>query len=358
MTIFKKILVKFYKYINDKPMDLHDFIQNNSISLLNEINEIMISVEIVLAAPSSHHSFDKHFIKLNNINDNYTWKVVDQPLETIGFYNYNDHINILKCFTFFSHSNTDWREMNLAYDYIKVDLKYDFTKSPHVLPNRFALSIHSQNSLPQYGMFKIFRPGLRYFVGYSRWKIERLGSQYYTDCREYDPTQLTWNDCVYQCYQDTVTYGCQKNGIVLVDIFLRTDYFKNKTLSNCTRQEGSRKITVLKCMEMCQKECHYSNYPFVLNILNDIDFTSNSFYIRHNEMPDLDIRHIPEMPLMTLICDFGGLLGMWLGVSFLTILSDLLKTMRKFVNTKILINKQAVFNIRNPTIEIIKIDSC
>ena len=45
--------------------------------------------------------------------------------------------------------------------------------------------------------------------------------------------------------------------------------------------------------------------------------------INHNEMPDITIRYIPEMPLLTFICNFGGILGMWLGISFYSIVENI-----------------------------------
>ena len=38
-------------------------------------------------------------------------------------------------------------------------------------------------------------------------------------------------------------------------------------------------------------------------------------------MPDILIRYIPEITFNSFACNFGGLLGMWLGVSILSIIS-------------------------------------
>ena len=43
-------------------------------------------------------------------------------------------------------------------------------------------------------------------------------------------------------------------------------------------------------------------------------------------MPDILIVHIPDICFISFVCNFGGLLGMWLGVSFLSII-DLIKSL-------------------------------
>ena len=299
---------------------------------------------------SSHHTFARHF---TNNNSSIYWKVNDQPLETLTIYNSkNGYYTLVKCFTYFSHTNNDWKYLNLAYDLIRINVKFDITTNGHLAKfNVFPISIHSPNSLPHYHMFKYIKPGFKYLSSYSQWKIERLGYGYDTDCREYESIESTWNECVYQCYQDTVKRDCQQDGIVLVDLFLRMDHLKNKTISNCTVQESVEKVTILRCIEQCKIECHYSYYSMTINTLSDVKYMNTTIFIRHNEMPDLDIRHIPEMPLMTLICNFGGLLGMWLGASFLNILGELWTSFRKVANSnRNLINIQAILNIKNAII--------
>ena len=86
--------------------------------------------------------------------------------------------------------------------------------------------------------------------------------------------------------------------------------------------------------DKCHKECYFRYYW--VNMLevrdnDDYEWMDVSIIVKHNAMPDLFIRHIPEMPFITFICNFGGLLGMWLGVSFLTILSAALPLIRRWV---------------------------
>ena len=343
--------MKFFEYIdNESLVDVHDAITNNTVSILTKMNESIISIEIDQTFVSSNQYFDKHLRRINGTN---RWMVIDKPLETVSIYNYNkQYKNIVKCFTYFSQTNSDWSHVNLAFNYIKVYFKFDQITSP-ILTNRFPIILHSPNSLPDYRMFKYIQPGFDYLLVYSQWKIERLGHGYNTDCREYDPTQLTWNDCVYRCYQNSITNKYHNDGIVLVDLFLQMKDFKNKTLRKYKAEERTKRIIMFKCMGQCHNECHQSYFSFSSNILRYNSSFTNIIYIRHNEMPDLNIRHIPEMPLMTLICNFGGLLGMWLGVSFLTIFGELWNSIKKFANNRNPIYIRGIF-LKNATLNLIK----
>ena len=43
-----------------------------------------------------------------------------------------------------------------------------------------------------------------------------------------------------------------------------------------------------------------------------------------SSMPNVVINHLPEMTFISLLCNFGGLVGMWLGVSVLSTLEDVI----------------------------------
>ena len=55
---------------------------------------------------------------------------------------------------------------------------------------------------------------------------------------------------------------------------------------------------------------------------------STEIQIRHNGLPDVDLKHLPETTFIEFIFNFGGLLGMLLGlsmVSFNDIISKIFK---------------------------------
>ena len=178
------------------------------------------------------------------------------------------------------------------------------------------LCIHRTQCL--YEGFSRVNPGYKYIVEYSKWDEIRLGKGYDRDCREYDPKIYTRNDCIYDCYQQRAKYICRTNNIISCPLLQKESYFEQINL-NFTKCHITTKIT---------NECRITYYSFTMRRFKEIDLYQLNLKFRHNQMPDLTIRHIPEMPLLTFICNFGGILGMWLGVSFVDILNRVWKLLR------------------------------
>ena len=44
--------------------------------------------------------------------------------------------------------------------------------------------------------------------------------------------------------------------------------------------------------------------------------------MKHSSFPDILITHLPEITFNAFVCNFGGLLGLWLGLSVFTIFSE------------------------------------
>ena len=50
--------------------------------------------------------------------------------------------------------------------------------------------------------------------------------------------------------------------------------------------------------------------------------------LQHSSTPDIIVRLSFEMTLMSFVCNFGGLLGMWLGFNILSISKEIFKSIR------------------------------
>ena len=76
-----------------------------------------------------------------------------------------------------------------------------------------------------------------------------------------------------------------------------------------------------KCFTECPKDCKFDYFMW-----DDIkqDYTTpidvgkscTAIDIEHNRLPDIIIIHYPEITFIGFISNFGGLLGLWLGLSF------------------------------------------
>ena len=169
-----------------------------------------------------------------------------------------------------------------------------------------------------------FRAGTFYMGQYSQIKIERLGGQYDTNCVEYGIGKkfLTRNDCLLSCHQDEHDRICNDSSTMVNSVFLvREEIIKmnaNRLLNNCEEFDNIKHEITLGCSKRCKQACTYSYYQLNLQKLEDMDFGHSRLFAEHNEMPDILIKYIPEISFLSFVCNFGGLLGMWLGLSFLT----------------------------------------
>ena len=107
--------------------------------------------------------------------------------------------------------------------------------------------------------------------------------------------------------------------------------------------------------EKCSQECKpdYNTQKYLIEIgetmknAPEIPEKSN-IHIHHSSTPDIIVRHSIEMTLMSLVCNFGGLLGMWLGFSVFSISKDIFDSLHSlFRYNTININNFAINNFPN-----------
>lgn len=259
--------------------------------------------------------------------DSEIWSVVSEPMETISLVHYrtSKRDRLFKCFTFFSQTDPTWRGVKVEFDLMYIEITVDMSIFPYSIRNGFPVSLHSPDNLPIYRETKFITLDSNYFISFSKWKIQRLGSGYDTDCHDYDPRLKTRSDCIAECYQSALSIDCPTKGFVVSEHFVRKEYFEenpNLKANNCSVDEMSANEAMAKCSHLCHKECLYSYYTLSLDRVSRSEDNKVKISVRHSETPDLTIRHVPEMSFVTLVCNFGGLLGMWLGVSFLAIMDQ------------------------------------
>lgn len=85
------------------------------------------------------------------------------------------------------------------------------------------------------------------------------------------------------------------------------------------------------CHKECQPDCIEEKYDFEKFV--DIPFYKNAnltgIQISRKPVFDKVYRHSPAMTFIQLICDFGGLGGLWLGFSVITITTAIISLIAK-----------------------------
>ena len=285
-------------------LDTFQVMKNYSYQNLDQTNQSKIGVYIAL---NSVYIDDG----LRIIN------VTSLPIESITL-NYM----LAKCFTFFSHLQDEWRLTKMESGTIGIVLRNDDPIYQNItFP--FPIMIHSPDYLPNFedGKYKLIDSNSFIIGHYSYYHIRRLGYGYDTDCRDYGPGMIR-ADCLLSCYQKHHDQLCNGTALVQSSLLIRESILKskpNKKLDKCEAYKMSIKDILSKCSSECKNECDYKYYSFTqTKIMNNNDKIT-SIYIHHNDMPDIIVRYIPEINFTSFACNFGGLLGMWLGVSFLFI---------------------------------------
>ena len=323
--LYDKALEIYFNW-NEQNINIKDHIINNLTPLINKMNETMLSS--IFYRSSAYGPIDKDLNQFEAERDlNYIMKSL--PIESLIITVTGNIPQIFKCYSLFSHSESSWNNTKMVFHRFIIALQLDASSSPITPSMNIQMVIHSPNTMSIEG-YSYVNPGYIYIIKYSKWNIIRLGKGYDTDCREYDPKKYTRNDCIFDCYQEKAKYHCQTEDFVSSYIIKGKKYFEksNLNLSKCFIKNEIRHEIIEFCYKQCNLECDINYYSFTIDKIQEIEFYKNYFSFEPSYMPDLTIRHIPEMPLLTFICNFGGILGMWLGVSFVDILNRLWNLIR------------------------------
>ena len=129
------------------------------------------------------------------------------------------------------------------------------------------------------------------------------------------PRYILWrNDSAYSAYQHLKM--CQFNLTLFRERVPERVKPKNDCEAKCRPDCVNRHYKKLWKLS----EQHYSTDVLPLN--------TTTIYYTHNNMPDQLTQHVKEMTFVDFFGNFGGLVGVWLGFSIATAISDLLIIIR------------------------------
>ena len=186
-------------------------------------------------------------------------------------------------------------------------------------------------------------------ITYSLSRTHRLPTPYDTNCKVYELDNRGVNDMRSDCVQKCIDNRLQKLFPELKCVFTLKNYklirknnldnlaqypfcnyykFSDEYLANVVRRQFKEDQL---CRDMCLRNCNDLFYQFDVDIIKAHSWInqSNEFLvtIEHNRFPDQIITHKPVMSWIELMSNFGGLLGMWLGLSIMFVLKAIIKLM-------------------------------
>ena len=200
---------------------------------------------------------------------------------------------------------------------------------------------------------KLLGTDFKYKIKFTKVTTELLGDGYNTNCFEYDLDYKFANfnmrsDCITSCIRKNIRNECNLNGLMIYDGLLRHELLKNLgsihyNYENLECQSTIFEFSKIKCRELCKKDCTFRYFPSTYQIWPNDDLKFH-LMIQFNQMPDTYIKYLPQTTFLSLVCNFGGLLGMWLGLSFLNILECFSKICKQKL--------QRIFIIHRPCLTI------
>ena len=289
-------------------------------------------------------------------NQYQTYSTILSPLESIVN-------NRKKCFTFFNTIQIEYKNVKVITDMIRVIIYYPRKMFPVSEDRQIFISIHSPNEMANLLNVIEIDQAHHAFVKYTRIQVDKNPA--YSKCKHYsnfDKYNMN-SDCFHNCMVDLLPEVC----LNLLDLFMSIEYpIRRKLLRpiypvyNCSdwfNMGRIYRIMRMHCQQNCIEDCHQEYFNLdtifteqlfsegrtkILNRITLVELTSSN-------KPSIMITHFPEMSLISFLCNLGGLVGMWLGVSIastLTDLVDLVKVLRTKLNSIHFINNF----IRAPTL--------
>ena len=280
-------------------------------------------------------------IESNNI---YHYNYTGDPLESIVILNNPEKYDLriqVKCMTFFSHAQQQWRNIQVQIEMFKIKINSYAVSS--IFEDIYYIAIHSTNKLPDFyaGVtFKKLNIKGETTIKYSEQKVKRLGKGYDTDCYPYSSeNNVSYyrmrSDCVNDCFLGKMRKICKVDrGIFMSPILIRKDTLINGNdkmiLCNVSSYYQDIFSTKQDCEKICKVDCIAKYYAIEFDRIDYSGREDNFITIIHSEYPDIYVQHIPELNLIGFLCNLGGLFGMWLGRSLCALFNDIFKLIYMF----------------------------
>ena len=273
------------------------------------------------------------------VNNLEFYSITEKPIESVLLYGMG--FDRVKCFTFFNALEKYWSSFHFDLVKIYIIIINNFTQFGPV--HSYYIAMHHSNILPKYSRSNYFevKPNVVYSVKYSQLNTELVAKSLESNCVEYDVGNehskiRMENDCKVKCIVQkmnekfkSITRGSRylyRKEFSLAIGNISLDFTKEQLLDDLTES----------CSQICKPDCFTKEYFTEIQVLHKSiknhttpdDMTVIEF--EHNSIPDVIVRHSLEMSLMSFVCNFGGLLGMWLGFSVLSISKHIFDSIRRF----------------------------
>ena len=255
-------------------------------------------------------------------------------------------LNKIKCFTFFNSIHCPFTRENVNFNKIKITVNFPYNWFPYVSETTISIAIHSPLVVPNQDAFDDIKQATRNNIYYS--KIEAIQLKDYDNCQLYDRsdgngTFKLRRQCLSSCMQKLIKPECQ-NELVLMRkrILQREELPTSVGNGQCNKSSINYQDIRAKCRISCKEDCYQAYYLLEIEseprLINNILNNKIIIDLEPNSKPNVLIEHFAEIAFLSMLCNFGGILGMYLGISLLSISCNIWTVSKKFFIKFIWIN--------------------
>ena len=358
-TDWQKMMQDIYDEVIN---DVFDQINNFSLDINQVFNIYSIEFE------KDHDKYENRRMIVIGFNKENLTDEIGPPIELININkNQFGEWKTEKCFTYFSALDKKWRNSNIHHDAIYATLYFNEVDINLNKFEEFKFAIHSPNTIIELNdeNFEYMSLNKSITVTYSQLSTQLLDHKYDTNCFNYDLDYKFQNnnmrsDCLTWCYQEKLNEKQNSRKLFPTGSLYRMDLltkFQNMSISEESYHSirNSMKKFNKYCHDKCRKDCSFIYYSpkYVGDIFRSHseevkNFIAVDIDIFHSNLPDIFINYLPSISFLSLICDFAGLIGMWLGFSLIQI-EEYVDALVKFWKRKSTVLFQInVYNNENP----------
>lgn len=263
--------------------------------------------------------------------------------------------------------------MKISLDSIEVLIRYYQYWYPN--QDKYYLSVHSPEVFPVFRIgydFTEIVQNQNYMVTFSVIDIDRTMSEKGQSCKVYE--RRLRSDCIAKCLLKMIGQETMDVEFLRAGMLFRLEHlddFQDVNISigaNNPRKNSPSKDPMIdvyqECYRSCKQNCKAIHYLYDISAIgvrsgppppSPPDQKETRIILQHNRLPDLFVRHIPESTFISFISNFGGLLGMWLGVSVLFIFDNMFKLVARIFQTMNKQQNERVIKRNNYSINSVKI---
>jgi hypothetical protein len=234
------------------------------------------------------------------------------------------HNQYSKCYTFFiglSYNNNSNASLSLSG---KISVRIDHPNS--------LIYIHDSNTLPSYSTSKL--PSIRVTknktrISYNKVRFERLPPPYESNCQYYSGKIKSRDQCINELIYDFILQnGClPRNHELLTYVVIDHNYSKFN-YSLCTNE--TKTVELKRFERYCRESCNEDFYEFYesLDGISPRTYTLETINYQY-----ISFIYSPKMELMQFIVNFGGLIGLWQGISLNDLKDIIFQSIRRVLSS-------------------------